>query len=235
VQHPVRTIRSGLIAIASSAIMAGCQQTSTVYTASPEIVAVFAGQARGADLSLARACRADTKAVTARVAEEQAPVSFSPGAATIYKAALNARASETLDRPAPDLCVALRSRQDLSPLFLGGPASSSGNRAAREQRAKLGAYCADGSEAVRRDPTMTAGLRAIRENCKPGDTVALPADAVGIIASACDLSKPAPVAGSSVFCTLSTVREIRRLPGESSRSKGSSHEPSPKPSRSIRS
>jgi hypothetical protein len=232
--QPVRAIRFFLPLIASLAMIGGCQRTSTVYTASPEIVAVFAGQARGADFSLARACGAEGQAVVTRVAQEQAPASLSSGAATLYRAALNARAAETMERPDPDLCAALRGRQDFSALFQQALSSSARPSAAPERRARTAAYCADGSEAVRRDPTMTAGLRAIRASCKPGDTVALPVEAVGIIASACDLSKPAPVAGPSVFCTLSTVREIRTVASERSSSTDSSHERSHNPSRSSR-
>lgn len=187
--------------------LASCSQppVKTEYTASPEIVAVFAGQARGADLSLARACGADGGAVRARAAGEQVPAMLSTEAGSIYKTALVARASEMAEKPSASLCEKLRGRQDLAGLFTGGRPSTEPSPPLHTR----GAYCAAGSEAVRRDPAMSTGLEAIHANCRRGDTIALPADAIGIIASVCDLSKPTPASGANVFCTIGTVRRIR--------------------------
>ena len=204
------TIRKRRLIVLSPALLmlAGCggEAPRTVYVAEPEVVAVFAGQARGADYSLARACGADARAVRARAADEPAPATLPAGAATIYKAALTARAGETMDRPDAAACAALRGRFDMAGLFAGG-----GRQAVAAERTVVtrGAYCAEGSEAVRRDPAMSAGLVAIRSSCRAGDTIAVPSDAVGIIASVCDLSKPTSSAGASVICTIGRVRRIR--------------------------
>ena len=187
--------------------LAGCSQppVKTEYTASPEIVAVFAGQARGADYSLARACGADAGAVRARAAVEPVPATLSAEAGAIFKAALVARAAEVVEKPSAPACDTLKGRTDLAGLFVGGRPAVDVPRSVQPQ----GAYCAEGSEAVRRDPAMSSGLEAIRANCRRGDTIALPADAIGIIASVCDLSMPTPASGATVFCTLGAVRRIR--------------------------
>ncbi len=203
-------MRSSLRLLSSWSVilsLAGCspEPIKTEYTASPEIVAVFAGQSRGADYSLARACGADAGAVRARAAAEQTPATMPAEAGAIYKTALVARAAETAERPSAPLCEKLRVRTDLAGLFAGGRPAAEPVRSLQAR----GAYCAEGSESVRRDPTMSAGLEAIRTNCRRGDTIALPSDAIGIIASVCDLSKPTPASGANVFCTIGSVRRIR--------------------------
>lgn len=186
--------------------LGACSQPppKTEYTASPEIVAVFSGQARGADFSLARACGADAGATRARAAGDPVPATLSAEAGAIYKTALVARAAETVEKPSADLCGKLRERTDLAGLFPGGRPPEPARPAQ-----PTAAYCAEGSEAVRRDPTMSTGLQAIRAKCRRGDTIALPADAIGIIASVCDLSKPTPASGANVFCTVGPVRRMR--------------------------
>jgi hypothetical protein len=207
-------IRRDTILLSTALMLAGCgdQPTKVLYAAPPEVLALFAGQARGADFSLARACGADVKRVGALAAEEQAPTSLSPETAAIYKSALASRAGEAIEKPPLERCSALRKRSEFAALFPPPPPPSTKAEriAAAERRAKAApAYCAEATESVLRDPTVTAGLRAIREKCNPGDTIALPAVAVGVIASACDLSKPLAVADPNVFCTLSRIRGIR--------------------------
>ena len=72
-------------------------------------------------------------------------------------------------------------------------------------------YCAEGSLALKSDPTLSAGQGALRRKCRRGDTIIVPAAAVGIIASACDLSRPILASGENVFCTLGRIRLIRRV------------------------
>lgn len=183
----------------------------TLYTAPPEVLALFAGQSRGADLSLARACGADARRVSAAAAGDQAPTSFSVETAAIYKAALISRAESTTEKPAAEHCQAVRRNPDIAALFPPPPPLTRAEQAAlAERRARAApAYCAEGTRMLLLDATVTAGLKAIREKCRTGDSISIPAEASGIIASACDLARPVPVAGPNVFCTLGRIREMR--------------------------
>lgn len=199
-------------------VLAGCagdrpSDDRAAYTASPEVLALFAGQARGADLSLARACGADPKRVSAAAASVQAPTSFPADAAAIYRTALVSRAESANEKPNPELCQTVRRNPELAALFPPPPPLTRAERAAlAERRARAApAYCAEGTRMLLLDASVTAGLAALREKCRPGDSIAIPAEASGVIASACDLSKPIPVAGPNVFCTLGRIREMRRL------------------------
>ncbi len=206
-------VRPTTFAIPIALFLTACgePQIKTIYAAPPEVLALFAGQSRGADLSLARACGADAKRVGALATSEQAPTSLPAEASSIYKASLVARAESTTEGPSLQLCDTVRKRSDIAALFPPPPLQTRAERAAlAERKARAApAYCAEGTQAVVADPTVTAGLKALREKCNPGDTIALPVNATGIIASACDLSKPIPVADPNVFCTLGRIREMR--------------------------
>lgn len=197
-------------------LLAGCgeQQVKIIYAAPPEVLALFAGQSRGSDLSLARACGADAKRVSAMADSEQAPTSMPAEAAIIYKTALGSRAESTTEKPSAELCQAVRKRSEFASLFPPPLPQTRAERAALAERKARAApsYCAEGTEAVLADPALSAGLKAIREKCRTGDTITIPAHATGIIASACDLSKPVPVADPYVFCTLGRIRTMRTLP-----------------------
>ncbi len=71
------------------------------------------------------------------------------------------------------------------------------------------AYCAAGSFEADQAGSMTGGLEALRERCRPGDSIILKSYNTGLIASACDMAKPVSAAGPNVFCTLGTIRQVR--------------------------
>ena len=71
-------------------------------------------------------------------------------------------------------------------------------------------YCPSGSLAAEMAPSFVEGLELLKAQCRPGDSLVLRSQNTGLIASACDLNKPVSSAGGNVFCTMGTIREMRR-------------------------
>jgi hypothetical protein len=119
--------------------------------------------------------------------------------------------------PTEQECRGLRQRPEYSRLF-SAPRPQVPLEAARKPStgrdpgAAEASYCAAGSVALMMASGLSEGQEALRARCRPGDTVIVPAAQSGVIASACDLSKPVVSAGLNVFCTLGRIRPTRAGP-----------------------
>src|SRR3954452_9622889 len=131
-------IRPGPVLGLALLLLAHCgpQETKTVCAAPPEVLALFAGQARGSDFSLARACGANPGRLKSMAGNEQPPVSLSPDASAIYRAGLLSRADATTENPPVTFCDQVQKRAEFASLFPRRPQTKAELAAAAERKAR---------------------------------------------------------------------------------------------------
>jgi hypothetical protein len=70
------------------------------------------------------------------------------------------------------------------------------------------AYCVSGVSALELSSDPQPVLKEIYQACKVGDTIAIPASEVAVIAQACDFNKSI-ASVPTIFCVLAPMREKR--------------------------
>ena len=177
----------------------------------------YAGMLRGSELMTANLCGVSTAKVQ-QLAATSTPSYKDEASVEAYRKAVVsgvANPGVAIDRPTPAACADLLSRPEfggaeppsrsVAPVKVAAPVKVPASPATEPGPS----YCATGSIKLKLDASLSAGLDALRADCRPGDSLIIPSDATGVIASACDLSKPVAAAGPNVFCTMGRIRSMR--------------------------
>lgn len=208
----------------SIALLMSCTtQPTEPYHPDPAVNSRYNGQSRASLLLRAQECGAKGAIFDGEVQAHGSPSDrYSKDEATVYRAGF----SEWFSRHVPDrqtatACNVIKSDQTLIGMFDPPPQFTEAapvvkksevptQTSSRSSKQNQASYCPSGGVVLKTN-AMNGNYdwSVLGKVCRVGDTVTIPADLTGAIASSCDFSKPVATANGEVFCTLGQIKPMR--------------------------
>lgn len=208
----------------SIALLMSCTpQPTEPYHPDPAVNSRYNGQSRASLLLRAQECGAKGAIFDGEVQAHGSPSDrYSKNEATVYRAGFSEWFSRhMLDRQTATACNVIKSDQTLIGMFDPPPQipqapPTVSNTAVftqanpKSNKQNQPSYCPSGGVVLKTNAMQgNYDWSVLGKVCHVGDTVTIPADLTGAIASSCDFSKPVATANGEVFCTLGQIKPMR--------------------------